>query len=66
MANGMFFNSLDLGVAIGTMLLGSVALYNTYAVMYRYSAMAPALLLMLYIAYLTIRRKSNRTSVTSA
>ncbi|WP_438494065.1 MFS transporter [Paenibacillus sp. IHBB 3054] len=66
MANGMFFNSLDLGVAIGTMLLGSVALYNTYAVMYRYSAMAPALLLLVYIAYLAIRRRSNRTTVASA
>uniref|UniRef100_UPI00406C1F26 MFS transporter n=1 Tax=Paenibacillus sp. FSL L8-0436 TaxID=2954686 RepID=UPI00406C1F26 len=66
MANGMFFNSLDLGVAIGTMLLGSVALYNSYAVMYRYSALAPALLLMVYIAYLTIRWRSNRSTVSSA
>lgn len=41
MANGMFFNSLDLGVAIGTMLLGSVALYNSYAVMYRTRHLLP-------------------------
>ena len=66
MANGMFFNSLDLGVAIGTMLLGSVALYNSYAVMYRYSALAPLLLLIIYIVILTVQRRSRLTARNSA
>lgn len=66
MANGMFFNSLDLGVAIGTMLLGSVALYNSYAVMYRYSAIAPALLLLCYSAYLIYKRRSSGKPAYSA
>ncbi len=59
MANGMFFNSLDFGVAIGTMLLGSVALYNSYAVMYRYSAFAPLLLLAIYITILSVQRRNR-------
>lgn len=59
MANGMFFNSLDFGVAIGTMVLGSVALYNSYAVMYRYSALAPLLLLVIYIIILAVQRRSR-------
>ncbi|MNI55822.1 major facilitator superfamily transporter [compost metagenome] len=59
MANGMFFNSLDLGVAIGTMILGSIALYTSYGVMYRYSALAPVLLLLIY-ATLLIAKRYNR------
>ncbi|UQZ37677.1 MFS transporter [Paenibacillus sp. PK3_47] len=64
-ANGMFFNSLDFGVAVGTMLLGSVALYNSYAVMYRYSALAPALLLVIYIVILFNRRRSRLANSSS-
>lgn len=59
MANGMFFNSLDFGVAVGTLVLGSVALYNSYAVMYRYSALAPLLLLVIYIVILAVQRRSR-------
>ncbi|MNE92561.1 major facilitator superfamily transporter [compost metagenome] len=62
MANGMFFNSLDLGVAIGTMILGSVALYNSYAVMYRYSALAPLLLLLLYTFVFLVQRRRRSAS----
>lgn len=58
-ANGLFLNSLDLGVAIGTMILGSVALYNSYAVMYRYSALAPLLLLVIYSLILFMKRRSR-------
>ncbi|GGF84843.1 MFS transporter [Paenibacillus albidus] len=63
MANGMFLNSLDLGVAAGSMLLGSVALFTSYAVMYRFSTLAPALLLLIYITILFLkRRRSHRTT----
>jgi predicted MFS family arabinose efflux permease len=59
-ANGMFLNSLDLGVAAGSMLLGSIALFTSYAVMYRFSALAPGLLLIIYMAILVLQRRSRR------
>ncbi|WP_274528335.1 MFS transporter [Paenibacillus piscarius] len=62
-ANGMFFNSLDLGVAVGSMLLGVIALYTSYAVMYRYSILAPALLLAVYLAIL-ISGRSTKPGIT--
>lgn len=61
-ANGMFLNSLDFGVAVGTMILGSVALYNSYAVMYRYSALAPLLLLVIYSVVIIKKRRSRSAS----
>ncbi|MBY0011096.1 MFS transporter [Paenibacillus typhae] len=61
-ANGMFLNSLDFGVAVGTMILGSVALYNSYAVMYRYSALAPLLLLVIYSVVLITKRRRRSAS----
>ncbi|KOR90071.1 MFS transporter [Paenibacillus solani] len=49
MANGMFFNSIDFGVAIGSILLGSIAKSTSYTVMYRYSAVALVLFILIYI-----------------
>lgn len=49
MANGMFFNSLDFGVAIGSLVLGSIAKSTSYTVMYRYSAVALVLFILIYI-----------------
>lgn len=63
MANGMFLNSLDLGVATGSMLLGSIAMYTSYAVMYRFSALAPAILLIVYITILALQRRSRQKTV---
>lgn len=63
-ANGMFFNSLDLGVAIGSMLLGVIALYSSYAVMYRYSILAPVLLLAVYLTVLLSGRGNKPAAVT--
>ncbi|WP_054956418.1 MFS transporter [Paenibacillus dakarensis] len=48
MANGMFLNSLDLGVAIGAMLLGAIAQITSYTIMYRYSAIAVFLVVIIY------------------
>lgn len=62
LANGMFFNSLDLGVAIGTLLLGAIALYTSYAVMYRYSIIAPVLLLVIYLFVYASQRSRKRHS----
>ncbi|KWX87578.1 MFS transporter, partial [Paenibacillus riograndensis] len=58
-ANGMFFNSLDLGGASGTMILGSIALDTRYGVLYRYSALAPVCRLVIYIILL-IYKLHNR------
>lgn len=46
LANGMYFNSLDFGIAAGSMLLGAVAALTGYAAMYRYSS----LLMIVFLA----------------
>lgn len=48
-ANSMFYNSLDMGVAAGVMILGGIASRTDYAVMYRYSAGFMAAFLLLYV-----------------
>lgn len=60
MANGMFLNSLDFGVAVGTMLLGSIATFTSYAVMYRLSALAPGMLLVVYLIVLRSQNKQRK------
>jgi predicted MFS family arabinose efflux permease len=49
LANGLFLNSLDLGIAVGALALGVIASLSSYAVMYRYSALFMALFLIIYI-----------------
>ncbi|WP_409340536.1 MFS transporter [Paenibacillus sp. MBLB4367] len=51
LANGMYFNSLDFGVASGAMLLGLVASFTGYAAMYRYSS----LLMIAFLACLLVQ-----------
>jgi MFS family permease len=63
MANGMFFNSLDFGVAIGSIALGSIAKSTSYAIMYRYSAIALVLLILIYIVIQATSK--SRTKATS-
>jgi MFS family permease len=46
--NSLFYNSIDLGVAVGSMVLGAVASATSYAVMYRYSAGIMCLFLLVY------------------
>lgn len=64
MANGMFLNSLDFGVAIGAIILGAIARFSNYTIMYRYSSIAMILLIMVYIAAF-IRRSSTRKTKES-
>ncbi|WP_438347436.1 MFS transporter [Paenibacillus sp. FA6] len=52
MANSMYFNSLDLGVAIGALSLGQIASHSSYAVMYRYSSIFLVLFIVLYAVYM--------------
>ncbi|NWL86776.1 MFS transporter [Paenibacillus sp. 79R4] len=49
-ANSMFYNSTDFGVAIGSIILGLIASFSNYSVMYRYSAGFMVLFLLLYCA----------------
>lgn len=49
-ANSMYFNSLDFGIAIGAMLLGAIASDSSYALMYR----ASAGFMVLFLAIFTI------------
>ncbi|WP_440118749.1 MFS transporter [Paenibacillus sp. QZ-Y1] len=49
MANGMFLNSLDLGIATGALLLGAIASITSYTDMYRYSVMFMILFLLIYL-----------------
>lgn len=49
MANSLFFNSIDLGVAGGSMVLATLAANTSYAIMYRYSAGIIGLFLLLYL-----------------
>jgi MFS family permease len=48
MANAAFLNSIDLGIGIGSMLLGLVVTYSSYALMYRWSALVMVLFLIIY------------------
>ena len=58
-ANGTFLSSMDLAYTVGSILLGSVAGYKGYAVMYRFSSIFVVLLLILY-TYKLIRKNINQ------
>lgn len=59
-ANGLYYNALDLGVAIGSMLLGIIASATSYGSMYRISSLAMVLLAILYIVTVAAMAKSNK------
>ncbi|WP_458119289.1 MFS transporter [Paenibacillus sp. Z6-24] len=58
MANGMFLNSLDLGVALGAMILGTVASMSSYTSMYRFSALFIVIYIVIGIIYM-VKAKST-------
>lgn len=62
LANSMYFNSLDLGIAVGAMILGQIAQYSTYGAMYRYASLFLVLFIMVYAFYLAKRAKNNNMS----
>lgn len=49
MANSLFYNSTDLGVATGGLILGAISSVSNYAMMYRYSAGFMVLFLIVYV-----------------
>jgi predicted MFS family arabinose efflux permease len=51
MTNSMFYNSTDLGVASGALILGVISSVTNYALMYRYSGGFMILFLMVYVCY---------------
>lgn len=51
-ANGTFLSSMDLAYTVGSILLGSIAGYKGYAVMYRFSSIFVVLFLVIYIWHL--------------
>ncbi|WP_237167729.1 MFS transporter [Paenibacillus yonginensis] len=51
--NSLFYNSIDLGVAAGSMLLGIVASHSGYAMMYRWAAC----IMLLFLIVLIVGRK---------
>ncbi|MDT3425834.1 MFS family permease [Paenibacillus forsythiae] len=60
-ASGAFFNSMDVGIAGGSLSLGIIASQASYAVMYRASALFMVLFLTLYGLSL-VRVKSRQAS----
>jgi len=56
-ANSMFYNSTDVGVAAGALILGAISAATNYAAMYRYSA---GCMLLFLILYMTGRLLQNR------
>jgi MFS family permease len=59
MANGLFLNSIDLGIALGAMLLGAVASASSYGVMYRLSAGCMVLFLVVYLLSQLLERRAK-------
>lgn len=62
MANGMFLNSLDLGVALGAMILGTIASATSYTSMYRYSVVFVGLYIVIGIIYMVKAKKTPAQS----
>ncbi|MDR3436765.1 MFS transporter [Telmatospirillum sp.] len=60
-ANGTFMSSLDLGTAIGAVLMGAVASMTSYAVMYRLS---PVLLVVFLATYATALMREKKTGAS--
>jgi predicted MFS family arabinose efflux permease len=60
-ATASFFNSFDLGIGLGSMLLGILAgRMGTYGSVYLGGAAAAALWLVFYVTYYVILRRGGR------
>lgn len=65
LANGMFLNTLDFGIALGSFVLGLIATFTGYNLMFRYSALFVLLLLVIYLVYLSKARRTKTKESTS-
>jgi len=64
MANSMYYNSTDFGIAIGSILLGVVSSATSYSTMYLYSAGVMALFAVLVVvqALIAVRKSKSEPS----
>ncbi|SCW44917.1 Predicted arabinose efflux permease, MFS family [Paenibacillus tianmuensis] len=62
-ANGTFYNSIDLGIAVGSLLLGGIASGTSYSTMYLLSALAMLLFLAIYVAGTLVKGKPQATAL---
>ncbi|SDX48927.1 MFS transporter [Paenibacillus sp. CF384] len=62
MANSMFYNSTDFGVAFGSILLGAISSVSSYSVMYGYSAVVMAVFVVLgALQHVVATRRGSRS-----
>ncbi|MET3290778.1 UNVERIFIED_CONTAM: MFS family permease [Brevibacillus sp. OAP136] len=62
-ANSMYFNSLDFGVAIGAMALGIIASHSSYAMTYRTASGVMVLFLVIYTIAQVVGRGRRRAAL---
>jgi Arabinose efflux permease len=61
-ANSLYYNTIDLGVAAGSMLLGIVASATSYSAMYRYAAVAMVIFMLVYLISLFAGKKEKASA----
>lgn len=59
MVNSLYYNSIDFGVAIGSMLLGVLASATSYSQMYRYSSFVMLVFVVVFLAFRVLSIKKN-------
>ncbi|MEK3968709.1 MFS transporter [Paenibacillus odorifer] len=64
MANSMFYNSTDLGVASGAIILGAISAATDYGIMYRYSAGFMVLFLIVYVGIQINKARVNPSTLS--
>lgn len=62
-ANSMFLNSIDLGVALGAMALGIVCMATSYSNMYLVCAFIMVAFLMLYVVSLLFKTRNKQKKI---
>lgn len=62
-ANGTFYNSIDLGIALGSLLLGGIASGTSYSTMYLLSALAMLLFLAIYVSGTLVKGKPQASAL---
>ena len=66
MANAVFLSTIDLGIGIGSLLLGAIVTYSNYSVMYRWSAVFMLLFLVIYfISYVKGKKAAKEQQVAA-
>lgn len=65
MANSLFYNSLDFGIAAGSLLLGVIASMTGYAGMYRLSSVIMVLFIAVTVLSAVVSRQAARTKEPS-